>query len=558
MNKLFFGDNLHVLRERINPESVDLVYLDPPFNSNANYNVLFREDGGAPTEAQAEAFRDTWEWGEHAAEAYEDVMRASGDVALALKGMRAWIGQNAMMAYLAMMAVRLQELRDVLKPTGSLYLHCDPNASHYLKIILDALFGPSGFRTEISWRRQSAHNDAKQGRKQYGNVRDTILFYTKSDKWKWNTQYTPYDPGYVRDFYKHREPGTGRAYRLSDLTGPGGAAKGNPLYEVMGIKRHWRFSREKMDLLISQGRVVQTKPGTVPAQKRYLDEMPGVALQNDWSDIKAASGREALGYPTQKPLSLLERIIQASSDPGDVVLDPFCGCGTTVEAAERIGRQWVGIDVTHYAVTLIEARLKANHPNASFSVHGRPVDLASARDLARRDKHQFQWWAAWRVGAQTYREEKRGADRGIDGNILYKNGPYGDGRIIISVKGGEHVGAQMVRDLRGVIEREEAEMGILVSLAEPTQPMVREAADAGFVTRSAHGRLPRIQIATIEDMLSGRMPKLPPLPIPERKLTPSIRRKDKDQLELLLPFDGEKIIAAKGVFVDPRFVTLTG
>ncbi|WP_281406000.1 DNA methyltransferase [Mesorhizobium sp. B1-1-6] len=420
------------------------------------------------------------------------------------------------------------------------------------------MFGPSSFRTEISWRRQSAHNDAKQGRKQYGNVRDTILFYIKSDKWKWNTQYTPYDPEYVRDFYKYREPGTGRAYRLSDLTGPGGAAKGNPFYEVLGIKRHWRFSREKMDLLISQGRVVQTKPGTVPAQKRYLDEMPGVALQNDWSDIRAASGKEALGYPTQKPLSLLERIIQASSDPGDVVLDPFCGCGTTVEAAERIGRQWIGIDVTHYAITLIEARLKANHPKVSFSVHGRPVDLASARDLARRDKHQFQWWAAWRVGAQTYREEKRGADRGIDGNILYKNGPYGDGRIIVSVKGGEHVGAQMVRDLRGVIEREEAEMGILVSLAEATQPMIREAADAGFVMRSAHGRLPRIQIATIADMLSGRMPKLPPLPIPERKLTASVRRKDKDQLELLLPFDGEKVIPTKGVFVDPRFVTLTG
>ncbi|WP_017962931.1 site-specific DNA-methyltransferase [Rhizobium leguminosarum] len=558
MNRLYFGDNLDVLRERIQPETVDLVYLDPPFNSNANYNILFKETSGAAAQAQAEAFRDTWEWGETAASSYEDVMRSSGDVALALKGLKSWIGQNDMMAYLAMMTARLLELRDILKPTGSLYLHCDPNASHYLKIILDALFGPSGFRSEISWRRQSAHNDAKQGRRQYGNVRDTLLFYTKSDKWKWNTQYTPYDDSYIRNFYKHIEPETGRLYRLSDLTGPGGAAKGNPFYEVMGVKRHWRFSRERMDLLIAEGRIVQTRPGAVPAQKRYLDEMPGVSLQNDWSDIRPASGKEALGYPTQKPLSLLERIIRASTDPGDVVLDPFCGCGTTVEAAERTGRQWIGIDVTHYAITLIEARLKSNHPHAEFTVHGRPVDLASARDLARRDKHQFQWWAAWRLGSQTYREEKKGADRGIDGNILFKNGPYGDGRIIVSVKGGEHIGSQMVRDLRGVVEREEAEMGIMVCLSEPTGPMLREANDAGFVTRSAHGRLPRLQIATIQDILDGRLPKMPPLPAPERKLTPSIKRRDRDQLELLLPFPGEKIISGKGTMVDPRFLSLSG
>jgi adenine specific DNA methylase Mod len=558
MNKLFFGDNLDVLRERITPESVDLVYLDPPFNSNANYNVLFNESTGTAANAQAEAFRDTWEWGEGAASAYEDVMRSSGDVALALRGFKSWMGQNAMMAYLAMMSARLLELRDAMKQTGSLYLHCDPNASHYLKIILDALFGPAGFRTEISWRRQSAHNDAKQGRKQYGNVRDTILFYTKGDRWKWNTQYTPYNEDYIRNFYKHVEAGTGRLYRLSDLTGPGGAAKGNPFYEVMGVKRHWRFSRERMEHLIGEGRVIQTRTGAVPAQKRYLDEMPGVALQNDWSDIKPASGKEALGYPTQKPLSLLERIIAASSDPGDVILDPFCGCGTTVEAAERMRRDWIGIDVTHYAVTLIEARLRSNHPDAKFSIFGRPVDLASARELARRDKHQFQWWAAWRLGSQTYREEKKGADRGIDGNILFKNGPYGDGRIIVSVKGGDNVGVQMVRDLRGVIERESAEMGILVCLAEPTGAMAREANDAGFVQRSAHGRIPRLQIATIEDILNGRPPKLPPLPIPERKLTPSLKRKDKGQLELLLPFDGEKIVAGANTMIDPRFLSLTG
>lgn len=469
MNKLFFGDNLHVLRERIHPESVDLIYLDPPFNSNANYNVLFREDSGAPPEAQAEAFRDTWEWGDQAAEAYEDVMRASGDVALALKGLKAWIGQNAMMAYLAMMAARLLELRDVLKPTGSLYLHCDPKASHYLKTLLDAVFGHENFLNEVVWKRASAHNRAKR----WGPVHDSILFYSKSSNYTWNRTFSEYNDRYLATKYRH-EDGHGRRYRLSDLTGPG-KRSGDSGMEWRGVDptaygRHWepphdralpswfKFPegwsllsvRDRLEIMQDQ-HLIQwpSKAGGRPEFRRYLESAPGQPIQDVITDIDPINSmaQERLGYPTQKPLALLQRIIAASSREGDVVLDPFCGCGTTVEAAERLGRQWIGIDVTHYAVTLIESRLKANHPFAQFDVHGRPEDVASARDLARRDKHQFQWWAAWRVGAQTYREEKRGADRGIDGNILFKNGPYGDGRIIISVKGGEHVGVQMVRDL---------------------------------------------------------------------------------------------------------------
>jgi DNA modification methylase len=525
VNRLYFGDNLNVLRERIADESVDLIYLDPPFNSNANYNVLFKARTGQSSQAQAEAFRDTWEWGESARDAYDDVMRANGDVALIVSGLRKSLGESAMMAYLAMMAARFIELRRVLKPSGSLYLHCDPTASHYLKVIVDAAFGPTNYRNEISWRRQSAHNDAKQGRRQYGNVRDVIFFYTRGEEWTWNSQYTPYDPEYTDAFYKHVEPGTGRRYRLSDLTGPGGAAKGNPRYEIFGVERYWRFSKEKMAALIAEGRVVQLNPGNVPAQKRYLDEMPGVALQNDWGDIRPAAGRERLGYPTQKPLALLERLIRASSDEGQVVLDPFCGCGTTVEAAQKLKRQWIGIDVTHYAVTLIESRLKGLHvASSSYQVVGRPADLAGARELARRDKHQFQWWAAWYLGSHTYREEKRGADRGIDGNIFYPNGPYGTGRIITSVKGGENVGVAMVRDLRGVIEREEAQMGILVTLTEPT----------------------------------GRLPKLPPIPdrVETKAKAKPRRRSDSDQIELLLPFQGAAIKPAKGDFVDPRYMNL--
>lgn len=555
VNKLYFGDNLKVLAERVADESVDLIYLDPPFNSNANYNVLFKAQTGQSSQAQAEAFRDTWEWGEAARDAYDDVMRANGDVALILSGLRRSLGDSAMMAYLAMMAVRFIQLRRVLKPGGSLYLHCDPTASHYLKVIVDAAFGPTNYRNEISWRRQSAHNDVKQGRRQYGNVRDVIFFYTRGDEWTWHPQYTPYDREYIDAFYKHIEPKTGRRFRLSDLTGPGGAAKGNPRYKVLGVERYWRFSKEKMDALVAEGRVVQLNPGNVPAQKRYLDEMPGVALQNDWGDIKPAAGRERLGYPTQKPLALLERIIKASSDEGHVVLDPFCGCGTTVEAAQKLKRQRIGIDVTHYAVTLIENRLKGQRvPANSYQVVGRPADVAGARDLARRDKHQFQWWASWFLGAHTYREEKRGADRGIDGNIFYANGPYGTGRIILSVKGGDNVGVAMVRDLRGVIEREGTQMGILITLAEPTAPMLSECASAGFVSKSAHAKLPRLQILTVADMLAGRLPKLPPLPERVETKARKPRKQDSDQIELLLPFEGAaRIKPAKGDFVDPRF-----
>jgi len=341
------------------------------------------------------------------------------------------------MAYLAMMAVRLIELNRVLKPTGSLYLHCDPTASHYLKILLDAVFGAQNFRTEISWRRTSAHNDAGQGRKQYGNVRDIIHFYTKSDKWQWNWQYTPYDDSYVEDFYKYVEPGTGRRYRLGDITAPGGSdpKKRNPHYEFLGVTRYWRYSEERMQSLYNEGRIVQTKPGNVPQYKRYLDEMPGVPIQNDWGDILLlhAAHREKLGYPTQKPVALLERILNTSSNPGDVVLDPFCGCGTTVHAAQKLGRQWVGIDVTHLAIGLIEKRLRDAFPGVEFTTHGTPQDIDGARDLAARGKyHEFEKWALSLIAAQPGNLSKKGADKGIDGNLWF--GAKSEGRAIVSVK----------------------------------------------------------------------------------------------------------------------------
>ena len=306
---MYRGDNLAKLPE-LPGESVDLIYLDPPFFSNRRYEVVFGD------EAEVRSFEDRWAGGLH--------------------------------VYLDWMRERMVELHRVLKPTGSLYLHCDPNASHYLKVMVDEVFGgPHLFRSEIVWKRTSAHSDTRQGRRQHGRIHDVILFYTRSDEWTWNPVYTDYDPDYVDRFYKYREQGTGRRYRLGDLTGPGGASKGNPEYEVMGVTRFWRYSREKMDELIAEGRVMQTKPGAVPQYKRYLDEMKGVPLQDLWTDIKPIGPKaaERLHYPTQKPEALLARIIESSTNKGDVVLDPFAGCGTAIAVAHMMGREWIGIDI---------------------------------------------------------------------------------------------------------------------------------------------------------------------------------------------------------------------
>ena len=391
-NTLYYGDNLDILRQHLPDESVDLVYLDPPFNSNANYNVLFKEQSGEASPAQIRAFTDTWEWTQEAVRTYEQEIITNPAVPPNVKEMisafRQFVGGNAMMAYLVMMAPRLVELRRVLKPTGSIYLHCDPTASHYLKLLMDTIFGKENFRTEIVWKRTSAHSDTRQGRRQHGRVHDLILFYSRDASWTWNPLYAEYDQEYIDQFYRHVEPETGRRYRLDNLTGPGGAAKGNPSYEVMGVTRYWRYSEERMAELIEQGRVIQTSPGAVPAYKRYLDEMPGIPLQDVWTDIGPIGSRakERLGYPTQKPQALLERIIQSSSNEGDVVLDPFCGCGTAVAAAENLKRRWIGIDITHLAVALMKSRLRTAfdlQPGADYEVVGEPADVGSARGFGR-------------------------------------------------------------------------------------------------------------------------------------------------------------------------------
>jgi len=528
-NRLFYGDNLAVLRGRdadgkplIPDESIDLIYLDPPFNSAATYNVLFRAPDGKMSDSQLEAFEDSWHWGDAAAAAYEDVITQGvyTDASVLLRGIVAALGKNDMTAYLAMMAVRLIELHRVLKPTGSLYLHCDPTASHYLKILLDGIFGAENFVNEIVWKRSDAHNDARQGSKHFGRIHDVIFFYRKTATTDriFNVLYKPLPQKTIDSWYRNVEEGTGRRYNKADVTGPGGAAKGNPFYEWNGHSRYWRYSKERMQRLHDEGKLVYSKSG-MTYEKRYLDDSRGVPIQDLWEDVEMLRGLNAtgerLGYPTQKPLTLLERIINASSNPGDVVLDPFCGCGTAVHAAEKLGRRWVGIDVTHLAISLVERRLKDAFPNIAFEVLGTPRDLSAARDLAARDKHQFQWWAVSLLDAVPQGGKKKGADRGIDGIRWVRTGPR-DGdldRVIISVKGGENVSVRDVRDLAGTVQREGALGGVLITLADPTRPMLQDAAAHGYASTGL-GQFRKIMVKTIAELMAGvhdEAERLPPL-----------------------------------------------
>jgi DNA modification methylase len=420
-----------------------------------------------------------------------------------------------------MMCIRLVELRRVLKPTGSIYLHCDPTASHYLKVVMDAVFGPAAFVSEIIWKRTTAHSDAKQGSKQHGRLHDVILCYAKGKDWVWNQLYVPYDDDYIESHYRHIEPETGRRYRLGDLT----AAKpgGDTSYEWKGVKpykgRYWAYSRENMESFDREGRLVYTKSG-MPEYKRYLDEMPGNPIGDLWSDIPPinSQAQERLGDPTQKPEALLERIISASSHPGDVILDPFCGCGTAIVAAEKLGRAWVGIDITHHAIRLVKDRLAERFPGINYEVIGEPKDLAGARALARQNRYQFQWWALSLIPhAKPHGDKKKGKDKGIDGLVYFPIGKGRHGRAVIQVKSGK-VGPNHIRDLKGTMEREKAEMAMFITLNKPTEEMQLEATTAGFFNLDGHD-YPRLQIVTISDFLAGKRPHLPLL-LPTRKRAP--------------------------------------
>jgi site-specific DNA-methyltransferase (adenine-specific) len=546
-NVLYYGDNLDILRRYIPDESVDLVYLDPPFNSNRAYNVIFKDESGRKSDAQLLAFEDTWHWGPDAEAQYAYLTntarnqgRVPSTVSTIVAALRAGIGENQMMAYLVEMAVRLVELHRVLKPTGSLYLHCDPTASHYLRVLLDTVFNPINFRSEVTWQRTNVHSDSKE----WSAVSDRLLYYVKDarERYTWNPPHLEHSDEYLRSKYRYRDP-DGRVYRLDNMTSPN--PRPNMMYEWKGHASPvlgWRYERATMERLDAEGRIwYPDSTGKRPQLKRYLDEMAGTLATNVWTDIAPinSQARERLGYPTQKPVALLERILAASSKPGDIVLDPFCGCGTALVAAQKLDRQWIGIDVTYLSIAVMRARLKDSFGLTDVEVIGQPTEVEGARSMlvgtGLEGQYQFQWWALDLIGAQPMGGvQKKGADRGIDGVISFSTGPRGEiGRALVSVKSGS-VNSSMVRDLKGVLEREKAEIGLFVTLDEPSGPMHLEATTAGVYQSALSGReYPRIQILTIQELLEEhRRPDLPVLVLPAYQQAERVDKKAAEQGEL--------------------------
>ena len=471
-NTLYYGDNLDILRRYIKDETVDLIYLDPPFNSNVTYNVLFGEQNGSQAAAQIKAFGDTWRWDQAAAAAYQEVVEAGGKVSQAMQAFRMFLGDSNMLAYLAMMAPRLADLRRVLKPTGSIYLHCDPTVSHYLKLLMDAVFGAANFRNELVWhygQRTAFH------RGHFSRKHDIILFYVKTGDATVNRVAVPWPK---EEFLKHRHD-----VKVDE--------KGREFIWTDGGKPGVRYERFVKDVL---------------AEGKPLDTVWDLPLLN-------SSARERLGYPTQKPEALLERIIKASTNDGDVVLDPFCGCGTTIAAAQKLNRPWIGIDITHLAITLIKHRLRdAFGAEVAYEVIGEPVSLPDAKALAKQDPFQFEWWALGLVGARPI-EQTKGSDKGIDGRLYFHDEAKGGKtkQVILSVKAGT-TGVAHVRDLRGVVDRENAEIGVLITMQDPTKPMCKEAVGAGFYDSPGwKTRHPRLQVLTVGELLEGKRIDMPPV-----------------------------------------------
>ena len=554
MNRLYFGDNLPILREEIADESVDLIYLDPPFNSNATYNVLFRERSGDESAAQITAFEDTWRWSIESEIAFRDVVtngpRVLGDL---LQAMRAFLGQNDMMAYLTMMAQRMAELHRVLKPTGSIYLHCDPTASHYLKLLMDAVFGKENFRNEIIWRRTGTHNKVQR----FAPIHDTVLFYSKSDGYKWDTSRKPYMKGHVDQYFVQDKQGWRTNYYGNVLTGSGTrrGESGQPWrgFDPTARNRHWAIpgrlledvdedlshlsQHEKLDRLYELGHIKIEEGRAWPVYEHRITPDDGQPVPDIWAyqpytegtvfgredgidaDVRwlSPTDQERLGYQTQKPEALIERILNASSEEGDVVLDPFCGCGTAVAVAERLGRKWVGIDITHLAISLMKNRLSDSFGDelSDYEVIGVPEDVESARALALESehdgRHQFEYWALGLVDARPVGNGKKGADAGVDGFINFFDDNSGKAkRVIVQVKSG-HVERSMIATLKGDMARENAEIGLFITLESPTRPMIQEATAAGIYTpeQFLDHHYPRVQILTVEDLLSGVQAEVP-------------------------------------------------
>lgn len=530
---LYCGDNLEVLRQCVPEESVDLVYLDPPFNSQRTYNITYKG-----SQAQEEAFKDHWSW-EEAAPEYAKLLESSETpprLRTLLRGLNDLLiaDDSDLLAYLVMMAPRLFRLHRVLKATGSLFLHCDLTASHYLKLLLDSVFGPHRLINEIIWQRSTGKSLSSR---RLPNNHDVILAYAKSDDYVWNESeaFVPYDPENLDEKtagkYSHTEA-DGRIYRLDNLINPN-PDRPNLTYEFLGVTRVWRWTQERMREAHAKGLVVQSAPGRVPQLKRYLDEQRGRPIGDVWSDIPPLNSQaaERLGYPTQKPLALLTRLVRIMSPPGGLVLDPFCGCGTTIEACEEDRRRWIGIDIAQKAVELAEFRFKKRDwPMPEVRYFPPDMDAAKALCARRGGGQQFESWILRKLQAV---KPKR--DRGIDGEAHFRQ----DGkltRVLLSVKSGK-LKPEFVRDLRGTMEREHVPIGVLVTMQEPSKEMKLEAARAGYLSG---GEIPRLQLLTVEEIFKGtgrihapgeNVTAMPPPAVPQR--TP-------DHPQLQLPLDPPK------------------
>lgn len=549
-NLLYYGDNLDVLRQRIKDESVNLVYIDPPFNSKRNYNQIYNNIG-AEDRAQAQAFIDTWVWDTHATEGFEQILtnyqgRFQAQTIELMKGLRNVLKEGSLLAYLVSVTLRITEMSRVLKQTGSFYLHCDPTASHYLKIVCDSIFCSQGgdFKSEIVWRRTGSHNKMQR----YAPIHDIILFYTKSGSYTWNNPKRPYMKGHIEEYFVHDEKGYRTNYYGNVLTGSGirGGDSGKPWRGINPTEkgRHWAIpgavleeidedlsgltQHQKLDRLVELGYITIDSDQAWPMYERYLKSTDGQPVPDIWAfqpytggtvfgtherideDIRwlSTKDRERLGYPTQKPEGLLERIIRASSNKGDVILDAYCGCGTTVVVAQQLERCWIGIDITYQSVSLILRRLEAFGQKVldSITLNGIPRDMESAVALAHkkddRVRKEFEKWAVLTyTNNRAIISQKKGADQGIDGIAYFMVSKTNNEKIIFQVKSGS-IGAKDIRDLRGTIEQERAPLGVFLTLQEPTQPMMSAAHAAGIYKHPLMGRTyDRIQIVTIRDMI---------------------------------------------------------
>ncbi|MCZ8119997.1 MAG: DNA methyltransferase [Microcystis sp. LE18-22.4A] len=516
VNKLYYGDNLEVLRKYIKDESIDLCYIDPPFNSKRNYNQIYN-NLGKEDQAQAQAFVDTWTWDNHANEALEEIQsnyqgKFTSQTIDLIDGLTKVLGKGSLLAYLVNMTLRIVEIHRVLKSTGSFYLHCDPTASHYLKIVLDAIFCSQGgdFFNEIVWKRTTAHNDPQR----YGRIQDRLFFYSKTQAKTFN-HIEAYHSQEQLARYKYSD--SKGLYRAENLTAPHFSESRTIEWRGVhpGNNRQWRFSIEKLEELYSQGYILLQKDGRPRKDglKQYLSETKSPVIQDIWTDIIfAPTTKERLGYPTQKPEALLERIIKASSNKGDIILDAYCGCGTTIAVAERLERNWIGIDITYQSISLMLKRLEDSFGKNvldKIELNGIPKDLESAKALATkpddRTRKEFEKWAVLTYSNnRAVINDKKGADKGVDAIAYFQGDKDNREKIIFQVKSG-NIKSGDIRDLQGTMTLQGAALGIFITLKPPSKDMVQTAKSAGIYRgRYMSQSVDKIEIVTVQEILEQK------------------------------------------------------